>query len=392
MNPVAPAHPRTDADAPRSARPLRVLVVTVVHDPEDARIRHRELRALLDAGAEVTYAAPFRAYGRDVPAGTTGIDLPRAHGKGRAAALRAATTLLRTLPAGYDVVLVHDPELLVPLALAQRALRGATVVWDVHEDTAAALRMKTWLPAAARLTLPLAIHASERWAERHMHLLLAEDSYAGRFARQHPVVPNSVLVPAAAPSRPGPGRVVYVGRLTAPRGALDMLEVARALRVEMGDQMCLEIVGNADADVVGALTAAAAAGEIVWHGFMPNAQALAHLDGALAGLSLLHDEPNYAHSRPTKVMEYMAYGVPVVTTPNPASARLVERHRCGIVVPFEDPKSAAAALIELHLDNRERERLAQAGREAACRYFDWHRDGRAFVATLEQWVREVRAG
>lgn len=367
--------------------PLRVLVVTVVHDPEDARIRHRELRALLDAGAEVTYAAPFSAYGRAVPPGSTGIDLPRAAGKGRVAALRAATALLRGLPARFDVVLVHDPELLVPVALARRALHGTTVVWDVHEDTAAALRMKTWLPAGARSTLPMAVRASERWAERHLRLLLAEDSYAGRFARPHPVVPNSVLVPPAAPSPPGPARVVYVGRLTRPRGALDMLELARLLRAEMGEQMCVELVGNADADVHDALTAAAAAGEIVWHGFMPNAQALAHLDGALAGLSLLHDEPNYAHSRPTKVMEYMAYGVPVVTTPNPASAELVERHGCGVVVPFEDPKSAAAVLIELHQDRAERERLARAGREAACRHFDWNRDGRDFVSTLASWAR-----
>ena len=35
---------------------LRVLVVTVVHDPEDARIRHRQLPALLDAGHDVVYA------------------------------------------------------------------------------------------------------------------------------------------------------------------------------------------------------------------------------------------------------------------------------------------------------------------------------------------------
>ena len=49
---------RFSADRP----PLRVLVITVVHDPDDARIRYRQLSALLRMGAKVTYAAPFSAY------------------------------------------------------------------------------------------------------------------------------------------------------------------------------------------------------------------------------------------------------------------------------------------------------------------------------------------
>ena len=69
------------------------------------------------------------------------------------------------------------------------------------------------------------------------------------------------------------------------------------------------------------------------------------LDGALAGLSLLHDEPNFRHSMPTKVVEYMARGVPVVTTPLPAAAELARGHECGFVVPFGDPVAAAAAVL-----------------------------------------------
>ena len=67
------------------------------------------------------------------------------------------------------------------------------------------------------------------------------------------------------------------------------------------------------------------------------------LDGALAGLSLLEDRPNYRHSMPTKVIEYMAHGLPVITTPLPLAADLVERSGCGIVVPFDDAEATAAA-------------------------------------------------
>lgn len=59
--------------------PARALVVTVVHHPEDARIRHRQIASLLAAGWEVTYAAPFLAYGllTSPQPGLTLVDLPR---------------------------------------------------------------------------------------------------------------------------------------------------------------------------------------------------------------------------------------------------------------------------------------------------------------------------
>ncbi len=40
---------------------MRVVVCTIVHHPADARICHRQIRALLDAGHQVTYIAPLGA-------------------------------------------------------------------------------------------------------------------------------------------------------------------------------------------------------------------------------------------------------------------------------------------------------------------------------------------
>jgi glycosyltransferase involved in cell wall biosynthesis len=110
----------------------------------------------------------------------------------------------------------------------------------------------------------------------------------------------------------------------------------------------------------------------------------------MAGLSLLHDEPNYRHSRPTKVIEYMAHGVPVVTTPTPPSRDLVEGAGCGYVVAFGDASAAASAIRALMADPVERQAMADRGREAALRDHDWRRDGADFVRTLEDWVQEDR--
>ncbi len=65
---------------PLAPKAPRVLVMTVVHDPDDARIRYRQLTALLAAGMQVTYAAPFEASHRRPPEGVTAVDLPRQPG------------------------------------------------------------------------------------------------------------------------------------------------------------------------------------------------------------------------------------------------------------------------------------------------------------------------
>jgi glycosyltransferase involved in cell wall biosynthesis len=365
--------------------PLRVLVITVVHDPDDARIRYRQLSALLETGATVTYAAPFTAYHRDPPAGVTAIDLPRALGRHRLAAIGAARRLLHREGPNHDVALLHDPELLLTVP-GMNARRRPLVVWDVHEDTAAALTMKGWLPQRLRRVAAAGIRATERWAERRCVLLLAEESYRGRFRGPHPVIPNSVIIPTEPPPPAGTDRVVYLGRLTGPRGALELIELGRRLAPEI----TVELIGPADPDVSGPIADAHRRGWVRHHGFVPNGEALALLRGALAGLALLHDQPNYATSRPTKVMEYMAFGVPVVTTPNAASAELVRHYGSGLVVPFDDPAAAAEAVLSLRRDPQLRQRLGNAGRAGAVRDLDWRDDGQRFGELLAEWSLAAR--
>ena len=366
---------------------MRVVVCTIVHHPADARIYHRQIRALLEAGHQVIYIAPAEA--ENFSAERTGpelqiIAIPRAVGRRRLGALRAARRELASHAAGADLLLVHDPELL--LALPPRRKRPPTV-WDVHEDTAAALSTKAWLPRSLWPAAAATVRAAERLAERRLHLILAEQGYVERFSRPHPVVPNTTYVPETAPPPDPPGaaaqRVIYVGWLSPDRGVAEMIELGALLRPH---GITVELVGQADARARALIEPAQAQGLLRWPGFVPNDQAMAMVDGALAGLSLLQDEPNFRHSMPTKVVEYMARGVPVVTTPLPAAADLVTRYECGFVVPFGDPRAAAGAVLKLAADASLRAKMSSRGHEAALASLGWPADAQAFVAQLERWA------
>jgi glycosyltransferase involved in cell wall biosynthesis len=405
-----------------------------VHHPADARIFYREIRALLDAGHDVTYIAPHGEPGqppahdhsqdqnqahpeRSVsppgpapaepdqaetgtvrhpdldgaperggdrqPGALRAVTIPRAVGRRRLGALRAAKAAMAAQMAGADLLLVHDPELL--LVLPPRRHRPPTV-WDVHEDTAAALTTKSWLPAGLRAIAAGGVHVAEHLAERRLHLVLAESGYQDRFGATHPVVPNTTYVPPAAAAPSGPRRVVYVGWLSPDRGSAEMVELGRLLKPH---GIAVELVGQADG---AARAQIEAGGEFVhWHGFVPNAEALRLVEGALAGLSLLQDEANFRHSLPTKVAEYMARGVPAISTPLPLAVELVEAADGGFVVPFNDPRAAADAILKLDADPGLRVDMGLRAHDYARAHLAWAPHAAAFVAELETWANQAPA-
>jgi glycosyltransferase involved in cell wall biosynthesis len=366
---------------------VRVLVVSVVHTPLDARIHRRQIGALCAAGHEVAQAAPWRAFGLE-PSGMAGVravDLPRAKGRRRAAALGAAAQLLRRKGGEADLVLLHDPEL---LTIAWLVDQRTPVVWDVHEDAAASLVDRPWIPASGRSSVARVIGSLERAAERRHHLLLAEDAYADRFSRSHPVIRNVPPVPSRCPRTSPRSAVVYVGRVSRLRGGRELVALGPRL-ARLG--ICLDVVGPADLDLEPALRAADAAGTLRWHGFLPNEQALELVDGALAGLSLLHDVPNYRVSAPTKVYEYLSRGVPVITTPLPLPRRLVEEHGVGEVVDFEDLDAVVAILEGLRDAPERRDRIGARAHRLARECFDWEHEAATFVAHLERWASEGKS-
>ncbi|WP_157529955.1 glycosyltransferase family protein [Microtetraspora niveoalba] len=367
---------------------MRVCVGTIVHHPDDARIAHRQIRALLDAGHQVTYIAPFTHCNVTPPPEIRALDVPRAVGLRRARALRAARSALAEGCRDADLLLVHDIDLL--LALPRR--RPVTVL-DVHEDTRSVLEAEAYPPGPLRAALPPLVAALERRAERRLHLILADESLRGRFPGGHPVVPDHTYVPAVPPPPPGDDRLVYVGRLSRARGAAGMIELARRLRPY---GIRLDLIGSADPGVRPLLRDAQRQGLLDWFGHVPNTHALRMAEGALAGLSLTHDVPGLRDAVPPRVMEYMARGIPVITTPSPGAAGAVTGAGCGLVIPFpgsadrtagDAADAAVRAVLDLRDDPARRAAMGARGHAEALRRFHWPVRAPRFVAQLERWAR-----
>jgi glycosyltransferase involved in cell wall biosynthesis len=86
---------------------------------------------------------------------------------------------------------------------------------------------------------------------------------------------------------------------------------------------------------------------------------------ARVGLALYHPVQAHIDCLPTKVFEYMAAGLPVITADFPDFRRIVEASHCGLCVPPRDTAAIAAA-IEWIFDNpAEAAAMGRRGRTAA---------------------------
>lgn len=302
-------------------------MVTSVHQPDDTRIRTK-LIATLAAEWDVTYAA--RVPGPTDPSGLQWVPLRG----GRVRRMLSATRLLQSRR--WDLVAVHDPEL-IPAALI-RAWLGRPTLFDLHENLPGQIRHKAWIPSGLRAPLAVIAGVMLRWASAKMAVTLAEAGYQGLFARSHPVIENypdledfPLPVDAADESF-----LAYVGDITEQRGAFLAIEAAA------GAGTRLVMVGRVAPDELSAELASRATSlgvALEMTGPLPHDAAMAKIASALAGLAPLYDVPNYRHSLPTKVLEYLALGLPVLAADLPGTREVVE----GIDgVAFVEPGVATA--------------------------------------------------
>jgi glycosyltransferase involved in cell wall biosynthesis len=288
----------------------RVLVVTTVHHPDDNRIREKTIRAL---GERFVVEFAAQEPGPTDTTGLTWIPLPG----GRLRRNLAAWRLVLTRRA--DVVSIHDPELL-PLGVLARLARRRPVVFDMHEDVPHQILTKAWIPTSLRPVVSALSLLVLRLSERVLTFTLAEDSYSRQLRLSHPVIDNHPDVdslPRAEGARSG---MIYVGSVTEERGLLDAVRAGAIV----GEPFT--VVGPASDEFALRMhrLAEQTGGTLRLTGRLPYGEAMGLVARAGVAVSPLHDLSNYRYSIPTKVLEYLAIGVPVVASDLPATRAVTD--------------------------------------------------------------------
>ncbi|MFF4652523.1 glycosyltransferase [Streptomyces sp. NPDC001380] len=362
-----PTHPPPPDGAPAALpAPVDVSVVTSGHHVADARL-HRHCAALRRAGLTVEVLA--RGTARDAP---PGVDFRPVRAGGLAR--RGLHAALLPSRARGRVLLTLDPDL-VPAARLHRAVHRPLpggrrlLVVDVHEDYQALLRDRPWARGAAGAAARVWALAATLLSRGADLTVVADEHVPPRTAARRLVVrnmPDVRLLPAPQPPGPVP-RALYVGDLRGSRGLWAMLAAAEA-----APDWHVDLVGPvapADRDRLRHWQRTSpAAGRVRLHGRMPPRAAWRLAEGAWAGLALLEPTRAFVDSVPSKVYEYLACGLPVLSSPLPRAAELVRS--CGAGTVADGPEQAARILAGWSGAHRAAYDRCRAG---ALRWSDGHR-------------------
>ena len=231
-------------------------------------------------------------------------------------------------------------------ALAQR---GKTIAWLAHAARAALARRVLY-----RLVLPGAHHLfvqSEAMAD-----WLAAQGLAR--TRMTPVpmgidamlFRRSSIAPSADPRLDGRRVVLYLGRVAQARQSGFLLDVAARLRGLVPGSL-LVIVGDAPSrDEMAWMRAEIARRglerDVLLTGWLPQREALGYAVRAEVGLSPIPRGALFDVSSPTKLVEYLALGIPSVANDIPDQAQVLEQSGAGLCVPME-PDAFAHAVRRL---------------------------------------------
>ena len=158
------------------------------------------------------------------------------------------------------------------------------------------------------------------------------------------------IVPSDDPRLVGKRVVVYLGTLDRTRKIEVLFEMA-ALVKQVIPNILLVLAGDTEdaahrnwlkleSERIGVRD------QVLWTGWLPSAQAWSYVRSAEVGLSPFPRSFLLDSASPTKAVEYMALGLPVVVNDNPDQAQVVAESGAGLCVPLE-AKAFSEAVVYL---------------------------------------------
>ena len=304
--------------------------------------------------------------------------------------LHYALTLLRADRAKYQAIQVRDMPLVALLGLLAARLKKLPFFYWMSFPTpegqiylarerglsAGLLRFlfpllwRGWMHLFLlyRIVLPRADHVFVQ-SDR-----MREDLVGKGIARQKltPVVMGvdleasvpEAIAPADDARLKGKRVLIYLGTLARGRRIEVLFDMLKILRQRFPDVLLL-LVGEADDEVdekrLRKLADDAGVAEAtVWTGWLPPREAWRYVRAAEVGLAPVPRGSMLDCGSPTKVLEYLALGVPVVANDNPDQERVLREGGGGLCVPLT-AHDFAQAVSRLLVDEPLRRAMASSG-------------------------------
>jgi glycosyltransferase involved in cell wall biosynthesis len=374
---------------PKDTR-LKVCHFASVHSIHDTRVFHRECVTLAKT-YDVTLIAIGVESGVKDGVNIIAIRKPKSRIQRIFKTRRLAYEL--ALQENADIYHFHDPEL-IPFALLLK-FKGKKVIYDIHENVTESMKIKKWLPLKF-LFIPLYL-LFDAIAARYFELILAEHAYIPVYKKRYPnkqtylvenFAPLTILTPFQKTNRSLTEKnIFYIGSFNEEYCFKQILETVKHL-IELGWNHKLYIIGYVSPDVWAEINQIPYFQQIrpqlVFTGYLRMSDGYELSRNCAVGFSFVSPNINVRDSLPRKLYEYMAIGLPVVSSNFPTYENLVNTIDAGICVNSQNPREMADKTWELLNQPEQLDRFAQNGIHAATTTYNWEKEEKALLDIYEQ--------
>jgi glycosyltransferase involved in cell wall biosynthesis len=248
--------------------------------------------------------------------------------------------MARTIEA--DVYHFHDPEFLIYIGKFGKIVKKP-VVYDVHEDYAAAILSKYWLYKPIRsLVSRMFSYIEKKKVKKIFGLVVAWPKLLEKYVG-HPRVAlinnfpyqNELSCSSGQKNERINGKFIYVGGLTRIRSIMEMIRAialaGKSYQLVLGGPWGSEQYKDECMSEPGW-------SQCKYLGYMSRAEMSAQFSTVQAGLVLFYPEPNHMYSVPNKIFEYMSAGLPVIASDLPMQRSIIEETDCGVIADARSPE------------------------------------------------------
>lgn len=304
---------------------------------------------------------------------------------------------------GADLIIVRDLPL-CPTAIKAARKFGIPVALDMAENYPALMRDRKlgsrnatidFFARNPRLTERVERYCVDRvdWTftvvEESSVRLVAEGANPQKMSVVSNTPPRARAANSAQKSvAPGSCTVAYLGLLEVARGIGELIDALGILRAEHGGAFrAIVIGGGRDADLFTARARAAGLLDttIAFLGLLPHDDALAALSAADIGVIPHHATELWNSTIPNKLFDYMAAGLPVISSDTIPCARIIRETQCGVIFHSGDARSMADAIARASAPS-ELSRMSAAGRSAVRERYNWEHDTATLLRSIQTFA------
>jgi len=287
-----------------------------------------------------------------------------------------------------DIYHLHDPELL-PIGLKLKKL-GKKIIFDAHEDLPKQLLSKPYLNPFVLKILSKIVARYEAYACKKFDAIITATPYIREkfltINHQSIDVNNFPILGELSNTIPWDEKkdeVCYVGGISKVRGIKELVKA-----MAYTENIRLNLAGNFSEPIVEEEVKSYKSWNKVNELYFLNRHEINNLlSYSKAGIVTLHPIINYQDALPVKMFEYMASGIPVISSDIKLWKDIIDNAKCGICVNPLNPKEIAEAIQYIINNQKEAENMGKNGRKAVVNQYNWAIEEKKLFEVYEELTR-----